>query len=398
MNYVIIGNGVAGTTAAEHIRKNDPEGTIKIFTEESYPFYSRIRLMEYLAGEVELSKLQIRSNTWYDQNKIQLFLNAKVVDIDLPGKTILTESGEGHTFDKLLLAEGSHSFVPPIKGADKKGVFTLRTVKDAQEIKNFAAGKTKALLIGGGILGLEVGNSLRKAGLKVSVVEFFPRLLPRQTDPVCAALLQTRLEQMGLSFYLGLTSKEIIGENQIQGLLLEDGRRIETDLIIISAGVRPNLELAQKLKLKIGKGIPVSDYLETGISGIYAAGDSIEHKGLIYGIWPASEKQGALAGMNMAGKPSAYTGTTLSNLLKVAGIDLLAAGDIDPDHKLESFIDQNRETGTYRKMVIIDNTIVGCLLFGTLEGRKNILKAMEEKRDISTVKERLARFDLDALN
>ena len=398
MDYIIIGNGVAGTTAAENIRKYDSQGTIKIFTDEAFPFYSRIRLMEYLAGEVDLPKLQIRSDTWYDNQKIQLFLNNNVVDIDGRRKAILTQSGERHSYDKLLLADGSHSFVPPIQGAEKKGVFTLRNINDAQEIKTFAAGKTKALLIGGGILGLEVGNSLRKTGMKVSVVEFFTRLLPRQTDPVCAALLQTRLEQMGLTFYLGGSSKEILGENQVQGLLLEDGRQIETDMIIISAGVRPNLELAQKLNLKIGKGVPVSDYLETGIPDIYAAGDSIEHKGMLYGIWPASEKQGEVAGLNMAGKPTAYAGTTLSNLLKVAGIDLLAAGDIDPDGKLEAFIDQNRETGTCRKMVIRDNTIVGCLLFGTLEGRKKILKAMEEKRNISSIKDRLSRFDLEALN
>ncbi|OGP51352.1 MAG: pyridine nucleotide-disulfide oxidoreductase [Deltaproteobacteria bacterium RBG_13_43_22] len=398
MNYVIIGNGVAGTTAAENIRKNDPQGEIKIFTDEAYPFYSRIRLIEYLAGEVELPKLQIRSNTWYDDQKIQLFLNRKVVDIDTDKKVIVTQSGERHGYDKLLLADGSHSFVPPIKGAEKKGVFTLRNLKDAQEIKSFANGKTKALLIGGGILGIEVGNSLRKTGLKVSVIEFAPRLLPRQTDPVCAGMLQTRLEQMGLTFYLGVASKEIIGENQVQGLLLEDGRQIETDLIIISAGVRPNLELAQKLNLKIGKGIPVSDHLETEIPNIYAAGDSIEHKGMLYGIWPASEKQGEVAGMNMAGNAVAYTGTTFSNLLKVAGIDLLAAGDIDPDGKLEAIVDQNPEAGTYRKLVIKENLIVGCLLFGTLEGRKNILKAMEEKRNIASVKERLARFDLEVLN
>jgi nitrite reductase (NADH) large subunit len=321
-----------------------------------------------------------------------------VVDIDVPGKAVITQSGERHGFDKLLLADGSHSFVPPVPGADKKGVFTLRTIQDAQEIKDFAAGKAKALLIGGGVLGLEAGNSLRKTGLKVSVVEFSPRLLPRQTDPVCAALLQTRLEQMGFSFYLGAASKEIIGENRAQGLLLEDGRRIETDLIIISAGIRPNLELAQKLKLKIDKGIPVSDHLETEIQGIYAAGDGIEHRGMLYGIWPASEKQGEVAGMNMAGKPTVYTGTTLSNLLKVVGIDLLAAGDIDPDHKLESFIDHNPEAKTYRKLVIKENLIVGCLLFGTLEGRKLILKAMEEKRNIAAFKERLSRFELEALN
>ena len=398
MIYIIIGNGVAGTTAAETIRKNDPQGEIKIFSDEAYPFYSRIRLMEYLAGEVDLPKLQIRSNEWYDNQKIQLFLNSKVVDIDAAKKEVITQSGERHVFDKLLLADGAHSFVPPIKGTEKKGVFTLRNIKDAQEIKAFAAGKAQALLIGGGLLGLEAGNGLRKSGLKVSVLEFSPRLLPRQTDPACATLLQSRLEQMGFGFYLQAASKEIVGDDQVHGLLLEDGRRIETDLIIISAGVRPNLELAQKLGLKTGKGVSISDFMETEIPDIYAAGDSTEHQGRLYGIWPASEKQGQIAGLNMAGKPTTYTGTTPSNLLKVAGIDLLAAGDIDPEGKLESFVDQNRETGTYRKIVIRDNTIVGCLLFGTLEGRKNILKAMEEKKNVFAIKDRLSKFDLEVLN
>ncbi len=398
MNYIIIGNGVAGTTAAQTIRKNDLQGTIKIFTDEVHPFYSRIRLMEYLAGEAELSKLQIHSNTWYDQHNIRLFLNSKVTDIDAVKKEILTNAGERHGYDKLLLADGSHSFVPPIKGAEKNGVFTLRSIRDAEEIKRFMTGKKKALLIGGGILGLEVGNSLRKSGLKVSVAEFFPRLLPRQTDSVSSGLLQSRLEQIGLEFYLGVVSKEIIGDNPIKGLVLEDGRTVETDLIIISAGVRPNLELAQKLNLKTGKGIVVSDYMETGIPDIFAAGDGIEHNGTAYGIWPASEKQGEIAGMNMAGSKAAYAGTIFSNLLKVAGIDLLAAGDIDPDGKLESFIDQDSKSGTYRKLVVKDNHIAGCLLFGTLKDRKTILKAMQEKKDISAVKDRLSRFDLEALS
>ena len=263
MNYLIIGNGVAGTTAAETIRKTDPAGEIKIFSDEAFPFYSRIRLMEYLAGELEMPKLQIRSNAWYDAQKIQLLLNTKIKEIDKDRKEVVTQSGERYAYDELLLATGGYSFVPPIKGAEKRGVFTLRSLKDAQAIQTFAAGKTNALLIGGGLLGLEVGNSLRKTGLKVTVAEFFPRLLPRQTDPACAALLQGRLEQMGFHFYLGVVSKEITGGDQAQGLLLEDGRSIETDLIIISAGVRPNLELGQNLGLKIGKAIPVSNRMET---------------------------------------------------------------------------------------------------------------------------------------
>lgn len=397
MNTIIIGNGVAGTTAAATIRKTNASGGIKIFSDEAFPFYSRIRLMEYLAGEVELKKLQIRSDQWYEDQKIQLLLNTKITGIDKDQKEVVTQSGERHPYDKLLVATGGYSFVPPIKGAESPGVFTLRNIKDAQEIKTFAAGKTKALLIGGGLLGLEVGNSLRKTGLAVSVAEFFPRLLPRQTDPACAALLQTRLEQLGFVFYLGVVSREIVGQDQGLGLILEDGRSIETDLIIISAGVRPNVELAKALGLKIGKGIPVSDRMETELPDIYAAGDGVEHQGMVYGIWPASEKQGEIAGLNMAGQPAAYTGTTPSNQLKVAGIDLLAAGDIDPDGTLESLVDQNQEAGTYRKLVIKKNRLVGTLLFGTLEGRKKILKALEEKKDISAVKDRLARFDLEAL-
>jgi nitrite reductase (NADH) large subunit len=398
MNYIIIGNGVAGATAAENIRKNDTQGSIKIFTDEAYPFYSRIRLIEYLADEVESSKLQIRPSSWYEAQGIQLFLDTKIVDIDREGKAVVTRSGERHGFDKLLLADGSHSFVPPIPGADQAGVFTLRNIRDAQTIKGFAKGKSTALLIGGGLLGLEAANSLRKTGLKVSVVEFFSRLLPRQTDPACSALLQIRLEAMGLSFYLGAASKEILGEGQARGLLLEGGRRIETDLILISAGVRPNLELAQKLGLKIGKGVPVSNRMETEMPGVYAAGDGIEFQGTLYGIWPASEQQGEVAGMNMAGQEAVYTGTTLSNQLKVAGIDLLAAGDIDPEGKLEALVDLNREKGTYRKIVLKDNTMVGCLLFGTLEGRRNILKAIEGKKDISGIRDRLARFELEVLD
>jgi nitrite reductase (NADH) large subunit len=398
MKYIIIGNGVAGTTAAATIRREDPAGEITIFSEEAYPFYSRIRLIEYLAGELAMPKLQIHSDAWYEDQKIKLVLNTKIADIDKNHKEVVTASGERQAYDKLLLATGSNSFVPPIKGADKKGAFTLRHLQDAQAIKAFTAGKTRAMLIGGGLLGLEVGNSLRKTGLAVSVAEFSPRLLPRQTDPACAALLQARLEQMGLTFFLGVTSKEILGDDQVKGLLLEDGRKIETDLIIISAGVRPNLELGQKLGLKIGKAVPVSDQMETEIPDIYAAGDGIEHKGMIYGIWPASEKQGQVAGLNMAGNKTAYSGTTFSNQLKVAGIDLLAAGDIDPDGKLEALVDQDQAAGTYRKLVLKENRLVGCLLFGTLEGRKKILRALEEKKDLSPIKDKLARFELEGLD
>jgi nitrite reductase (NADH) large subunit len=397
MEYVIIGNGVAGTTAAAAIRKNDPSGTIRMITDEAQPFYSRIRLMEYLSGEVDPAKLQIKKEAWYAENRIDLILNDRVTGIAPAEREVSTASGKKFQYDRLLLATGADSFLPPITGAGKPGVFTLRNIRDAEAIKQYAAGKKKALLIGGGLLGLEVGNSLRKAGLEVSVAEFFPRLLPRQTDPACAELLKGRLEQMGFIFYLGVKSKEIAGEAAAQGLILEDGRRIDTDLVIVSAGVRPSLELAKKAGIKVDKGIAVNDRLETDIPGIYAAGDAVEHRGLLYGIWPAAEQQGEIAGTVMAGGSAEYHGTTFSNQLKVVGIDLLAVGDLDPDGQLESFVDMTREAGTYRKLVLKDNTIAGVLLFGSLEGRGKLLKAVEQKTDVSGIKEQLARFDLSGL-
>ncbi len=397
MKYVIIGNGVAGTTAAAAIRKTDSTGEIRMITEESYPFYSRIRLMEYIAGEVDLPKLQIKNQTWYEENKIQLMLNSRVAEIDPASRVVVTPSGEKFLYDKLLLATGAVSFLPPIKGADKKGVFTLRNIQDAEAIKSYARGKSKALLIGGGLLGLEVGNSLRKAGMTVSVAEFFPRLLPRQTDPACAELLRGRLEKMGFVFYLGVVSKEILGEDTARALVLEDGRQIPADLVIVSAGVRPQMELAQKLGIKVGKGIPVTDRMETELPGIYAAGDSIEHRGTVYGIWPAAEQQGEVAGTVMAGGDAEYQGTTFSNQLKVVGIDLLATGDIDPDGKLESFVEKDVQAGTYRKLVVKDNHLAGVLLFGKLEGRVKLLKAIDGQLDIRALKGPLSRFDLSGL-
>jgi nitrite reductase (NADH) large subunit len=397
MKYVIVGNGVAGTTAAAAIRKTDPTGEIRMITEEAHSFYSRIRLMEYISGEVDFPKLQIKNQAWYEENKIQLVLNSRVADIDQAGREIVTQSGQRYPFDRLLLATGAVSFLPPIKGADQKGVFTLRNIQDAEAIKKYAQGKSKALLIGGGLLGLEVGNSLRKAGLTVSVAEFFPRLLPRQTDPACAELLKGRLEQMGFVFYLGVVSKEILGEETAQGLLLEDGRQIPADLVIVSAGVRPNMALAQRLGIKVGKGVPVTDRMETEIPGIFAAGDAIEHRGVVYGIWSAAEQQGEVAGTAMAGGNLVYNGTTFSNQLKVVGIDLLATGDIDPDGKLESFVEQDTLAGTYRKLVVKDNHLAGVLLFGKLEGRVKLLKAIDGQKDISALKDPLSRFDLSGL-
>ena len=397
MTYLIIGNGVAGTTAAETIRKMDSTSEIIIHTEEKTPFYSRIRLIDYLAGEAGAEDIVIHDRQWYEKNRISLFPGSRIESIHADKKEVVTEKGEVIPYECLLLSTGAKCFIPPITGSDKKGVFSLRTIADADEIIAYAEGKKKVLLIGGGLLGLEAGNSLRKRGYDITVVEFFPRLLPRQMDPEGAEVLKAQMETMGFKFYLGATTKEITGDKQADGVLLEDGAHVEGDMVIVSAGIRPRSELADALGLQSDKGVQVNDRMETGRENIFAAGDLIEHKGKFYGIWQAAEKQGEVAGINMAGGQAMYEGTTISNVLKVVGVDLAAAGDIDPEGKYESIVAKGIENFIYKKLVLHDNILAGCILYGDIAGYRKILKAIQEKRDVRDIKDKLTHWDLSDL-
>ena len=398
MRYLIIGNGVAGTTAAFEIRKADPSSTILIVTDDTYPFYSRIRLPDFLAGSADEQGLIIKKPSWYKENRIGLSLNTKVEAIDPAGKMITLTAGEPLPYDRLLVATGASCFVPPLTGSDKPGVFTLRGLKDAQKIRQYAKNsKGNVLLIGGGVLGLEAGYGLMKAGCKITVVEFFPRLLPRQLDEQGAKILQQKMESLGFTFYLGAKSKEIIGRERTEALVLEDGARIGCDMIIISAGIRYNVKLLENHGAAIERGVVVNDRMETGIPDIYAAGDLVQHRGICYGIWPAAEQQGQTAGINMAGGNAEYGGTVMSNALKVAGVDIFASGDIDAEGKKESVIAADEERFVYRKLVFDNNRIVGAILLGDITDRRKIMKAIESQVDISPLKQAIGAWDFSSL-
>lgn len=378
-DYLIVGNGVAGTTAAEMIREHDRVGTITIVTDEKLPFYYRIKLIDYLAGEADAGKLLARKEGWYQEKNIELVTGSLVTAADLKRKSVTTDGGRTIFFNKLLLATGSHSFLPPIGGSEKQGVFTLRNIADADAIISYAEQKNTIVMLGGGLLGLEAGNSLRKRGKQVVVVEYFPRLLPRQLDNEGAARLQKIMEGMGFVFHLGATAKEITGEGAVQGIKLEAGEQIVGDMVLVSAGVRPNLSLAQVMGLACEKGIVVDDQLQTSDSAVFAAGDSIQHRGMLYGIWPAAFQQGKVAGANMAGVHELYEGTTMSNILKVAGIDLASAGNIDAEGKYSSKV-ASTET-VYKKLVIQDNKVIGCIMLGDTKDFNHVTRAMKESLD-----------------
>ena len=395
-NYLIVGNGVAGTTAAEHIRKGDKDGNIRIITDEEYPFYYRIRLNEFLSRDLSEQDLNAKSQQWYKDQNIDLELGVRITGADTREKVVLTDKNERFSYDSLLIATGSHSFIPPINGSEKKGVFALRSIQDARDIAAYAEGIEEVVLIGGGLLGLEAGNALRKMRKKVMVVEFFPRLLPRQLDVDGAKRLQGIMEGMGFSFRLGAVTEEITGDDAVDGVRLKDGESLPASMVIISAGVRPNMELAEPLGLECDKGIKVDEHLRSNQPDIYAAGDVAEYKGMPYGIWPAAMEQGKIAGINMAGGETAYEGTTMANTLKVVGVDLASAGNIDAEDEFESRMVTDEKV--YKKIVLEDNRIIGCIMLGNTKGFSGITKIMAGNQDVAQVKDRILTDDFNFNN
>jgi nitrite reductase (NADH) large subunit len=393
--YLIIGNGVAGARAAVKIREADPKGEIHIFTEEAYPFYYRVRFPEYVAGEVTIQNLTIHNKEFYQNKNILIHLEEPISEVNVQKKEVTSQKGKTYPYDFLLMATGGNAFVPSIKGTEKKGVFTLRTMNDAIRMKEFSGGVKQAILIGGGLVGLETGGALLRRGIKVAVIEHNPRILPRQMDPEGAKILQKKMESMGFSFFLNGQSEEVLGKETAEGLRLKDGRTVEGQMVIVSAGVKPNIKLVQTMGLETKNGILVNDRLETKREGIFAAGDVAEHRGRVYGIWPAAQRQGEIAGVNMSGGNSLYEGTVVSNTLKVVGIELTSAGDTDAEGNLECIVKSDLEKCIYCKVAFKENKVVGCILLGEVKAKSEVLNAVEENIDIKQIKDAFLKEGFD---
>ena len=405
---IIIGNGVAGATAAEVIRKKNKDISISVYSDEPYPFYSRIKLPHFLGDEIKQENTYIYNTDWYKEKRIELYSGTKIKKIEPDKKSIVTERDEKVSYDKLLLATGSTNFIPPIKGREKNGFFTLRTIGDVLSIKEYSLNNKKAVLIGGGLLGLEAARGLRVRGLDVTVVEFFPRLLPRQLDEKGAKVLQRLIEKMGINIVLNAQSDEVLGEDKVAGLKLKDGRNVDCNLIIISAGITPRIEIAKEAGISVNKGIIVNERFETNVKGIYAAGDCAEFQGRIYGLWTASTEQGTVAGNNIAGVDTVYSGTTPSTTLKIVGIDLTSIGVVNPpsptsplegEGKGEGYRELIREDGSnevYKKLVIKDGKIVGAILLGDTKDVRAVGKLIKNNVDVSKYEDKLvdSKFDL----
>ena len=375
-SHIIIGNGAAGTTAAEQIRKQDPNAAITLITQESLPLYSRIRIPEFLSGKIQEPALIIKDLPWHAQRNITLVTETKVSQVVYKDKTAITADGRNFPYDKLLLATGSNSFVPPVKGSDKKGVFTLRTVEDARALVDISSKATELVLIGGGLLGLEAAAAMAQRGKHVTVVEFFDRLLPRQLDNEGAARLQALLEQRGFTFKLGAITEEITGKDQVEGVRLKSGETLLSHAVLFSAGVRSQLSLVKDSGMETDRGIVVNERMETSLAGVYAAGDVAQFEEINYCIWPEAVEQGRVAGINMAGGNARFKNIPPSNVLKVAGIALASAGEIDVEGNMTSEITASETT--YQKIVKdAHGNFIGCIMLGDTSAFNQILKQIK---------------------
>ena len=397
LNVVIVGNGVAGVTAARIIKEKNPEIRVSIYTDESHHYYPRPRLYEVLSGEAKPREVYMFSEDWYEKKGINVQLNKKALSIDTDRKELLLEDGSRVNYDKLLLANGGHSFIPPIKGAEKTGVFALRTIRDALNIKEFTKKTEKVIVIGGGLLGLEFASSLKKLGQQVEVVEMFPRLLPRQLDPDGATILKNRIASRGIDIVLGVKTVEILGRETVSGILLDSGEELSGDLVLISAGMRSNTGLALEAGIKVNRGVVVDGHLRTSADDVYAVGDVAEFEGIVYGIIPAALEQASIAAANILGEEdNVYTGTVPSNTLKIVDVELTSMGLVNPEEpKYEEVKKTDKKKGVYKKLVLDKGKIVGAILLGDKKGVTSIKKLMIHETDITKYKNSILKDDFD---
>jgi nitrite reductase (NADH) large subunit len=376
-SIVIIGGGIAGISAAEAARRQAPDATITLVNQEKDLPYYRLNLTRYLAGEIDSDQLAVHPEPWYKQHNIKLLLDTEATAIDTKAKTVKLKDGQTLAYDRLILTTGAHPSVPPVSGAHRKRVVSLRSCKDADEILQNITTDTRCVVVGGGLLGLETAAALAKRKVPVTVVEGYDWLLPRQLNHAAGKRLAKEVESLGITLICGAKIKELDGDEQVRSVVLESGQVLAADMVIIAAGVRSNSYLARMAKLDVNTGVIVDNQLRTSDSDIFAAGDLSEYQGVLYGAWAPAQLQGTVAGTNAAGGNMVFDGVPRSYSIKVIGSDLFSVGMINPGDASYQIFEENGKNYTF--LVFRDSFLVGAILMGDSKAASNIKKLIEEK-------------------
>lgn len=373
---VVLGGGIAALSAVETLRNINQDISITMITgEEKLPYY-RLNLTRFLCDDIDEAELCIHSQYWYDEKRINIVKNRVIIDIDNDGKQITLDDDIVIDYDKLIIALGSHPFIPPINGVNQPGVYSLRSIEDAKEIKASLPPGASVFVIGGGVLGLEAAGALNKNKVNVTVAEGSSWLMPRQLNEGSAKVLHNYITDAGIAIEYSFMTTEIrkVG-NQFE-VMAHDGRLQRVDIVIMATGVRANTYLARKAGLEVNNGIVVNDHLLTSDEHIYAIGDISEHYGVVYGLWNIAQYQGKIAAMNLLGERTPFGGVPRSNALKVLDIDVFSIGTIKHDDASYELIEKSDES-SYIMFTIHDGVVIGSIAIGYKDITHKIKKLVE---------------------
>lgn len=378
-NYLIVGAGIAGVTAAKEIRKHDKEGSILLLGNEKVRPYFRIQLTAILGDDApEIPYLD--KEGWEEKLALDVKPGAEVVSVDFDAMTVTLADGEKIQGEKILLANGSHSSVPPFKNNELKGIFTLRNWDDLMTIQSYIKGfqDTKHIaVIGGGLLGLEAANSLKKSGHVVAIINRSEYLLSKQLDRELGMMLNEEMKDLGFMVFTEKSTKAFIGEDEVRGIEFDDGTAADFDMVLISAGVRPNTELFKDTGLEVNKGVIVDSHLMTNKANVWAAGDVAEVEGRVMGIWPASRAMGKVAGANMAGGDGTYENPKAHTKLDLDTIQIFSAGKIG-----EGDVYFYDDGDIHHRLYAIDGKVTGAVLYGDTSAMGTFRKLVEANAPI----------------
>ncbi|HXC30260.1 MAG TPA: nitrite reductase large subunit NirB [Stellaceae bacterium] len=388
---VVVGNGMAAMRTVEELMARAPDRfAITVIGAEPHPNYNRIMLSSVLAGEKTVDDIVINGRDWYAENDVTLLTGDLVTQIDPAAKTI-TVAGEAIVYDKLLLGTGSKPLAPPIPGLHLPGVRAFRDIADVDAMVEASVSHKRAVVIGGGLLGLEAAWGLKRRGMSVAVVHLMSTLMERQLDTTAGELLQRDLDARGIAFFTEGQTEEILGEERAEGVQLADGRKIDADLVVLAIGIRPNIDLARAAGLDVNRGLLVGDDMRTSDPDIYAVGECIEHNGQVFGLVAPIWEQAKVCGARLAGDEVAvYVPPPVFTSLKITGVDVFSAGALAAaDEADEEITLHDARRGIYKKVILRDNRIVGSVLYGHVVDGPWYVQLMRERTDVSAFRDQL---------
>jgi nitrite reductase (NADH) large subunit len=388
---VVVGNGMAGMRTVEELLELAPQlYDITVFGAEPYGNYNRILLSPVLAGEKSVDEIVTHSRDWYAANGIKLHAGDPVVAIDRVRRIVRSQSGVEASYDRLLIATGSKPFLIPVPGHTLPGVFSFRDIKDVESMIAAARDHRHAVIIGGGLLGLEAANGLLRQGMSVTVVHIIDSLMERQLDKSSSGLLQKALERKGLRFLLNARTAEIVGSERVTAVRLDDGTEIAADLVVMTVGVRPNIELAQQAGLHCERGIVVDDTLQTYDPRVYAVGECVQHRMVTFGLVAPIWDQARVCGAHLAGAGHRrYVQRATATRLKVTGVDLYSAGDFLGGPSTEDLVLRDPRRGVYKRLVLEHNRVIGAVLYGDVKDGAWYFDLIQNRTDISHLRSQL---------